>query len=667
MIHEVDEAGAYTVRVGSYTGAGRFTLSITRAGGISGNSHIIRSDITQFIPTRQIPIHVTAGDNVVIFTQSMSGGLDPMLTLLDPQGNTILANDDVNTRAGNFNAALSFQAEQTGRYWVRLTSYGNTTGESLLVVASNAAIDAVEPILISTQERIEHGEITRSNPTVEFTFALEVGQTALLETEALSGSLDTILEVIDPRGEIVAENDDFQSSSYDSGIVFTAETSGSFRAVVSSYGATTGEFNLTITVGGEELVALFDNLKRVELSGPVRTRETENFVIHYTVEGEDAAAEAYVEAAADIVERVWQRQIVEMGWAAPPTDGGTGGGDKFDLYLANIFNEADECLYGYASSDWGVGNGDNPNTPVRERNAYTSYLVVDNDYNRVDPVGGACGGEERALADLHATIAHEFNHNIQFGYDAAEPHNWLFEAVAAWTEIYVAEDDEAATIYVTDSYSYPEVCFGSKDGTLVYGHWMFLQSLVDAHGVDIVRQIWEKAVSNDGFGALEAALTPYGDTIEAAMARYYAQNLVRDYPYVERFNATVWRENVIDNPGSWTFTGQGIQELAANYYDVRLDGTFGMALTGAGRSMQLWAIGIRGDEADVFELGSSGVFDTTGYDHYYLMVFNPMYDEDVEECAYYDYSIEIKPVTGAARPAVRTINASQFEPIGAGQ
>lgn len=670
IFYDVDTTGIYTARVGAYDGEGDFTLVFTQLNAPQANTQIFRDELTSSALIAQYPLELVAGDGVVIQTQSLSGELDTVLTLYDPQGEVYYENDDINTDSYNYNSAISFTVDDSGTYTVGVAGYDDSVGEFLLTVTTGLMTAGGEqPVTIGAAEQVERGEITSSNSELDFTFNLEAGETALIQTEAIDDTLDTILTILDPNGSEVAYNDDYQSESYNSGIVFTAEQGGTYTAVVSSYGDTTGRFTLAVTVGGEELVDQFDNIKRVQLSGTALTRETENFIIHYTLEGEDATTEEYVDAAAEYADSVWNVEINEMGWAAPPPDQGSGGDDRFDIYLANIFNEADECLYGYASSEPGIGSGDNPNTSKQETNAYTSYLVVDNDYDRDNPVGGSCGGEERALADLHTTLAHEFNHNVQFGYDAAEPHNWFFEAIASWHEIYVAEDDEAATIYVADNFSYPEVCFGSKDDTLIYGHWLYLQSLADVHGIDVVRSLWESAVDYDGFEALERALAGYGDSIENSMLRYAAQNVTRTYPYADRFGATVWREETINNTGEWTFTGQGIQELATNYYDVQLGGgAFDVSFADGGEEMQFVVIAVRGDEADIFNLGHAGTFSTDGYDDVVLAVVNLRYDEDVEDCSYESYSFNVSASSkGTSAAPTYTLDASNFAPIGSAQ
>lgn len=665
LYYQAQSAGTYSVNVSNYGGTGDFALSVTvQSAAIAANTLVTSDRIDDTTTTISYTVDLAAGENLTVQTQSVTGSLDTILTLLDPVGNVVVENDDVNTDAGNYNSTIVYTADQAGTYTLNVGRYGSSIGNFVLT-ATISADASIAPIAVSNQTFTEQGSITESVPEFSYPITLEAGQTVLLQTEAISETLDTVIALISPSGATVAENDDYQSESYNSGLVFTADENGTYTAVVGGYGESTGDFNLTITLGGEELVAQLDNLKRVQLSGPMLTRETEHFVIHYTREGADEASEEYVQAATQIVEQVWDAEINQLGWAAPPPDNEAGGDNRFDLYLVNIFNEEAECLYGYAAPE--QAPGDNPNTPETESRASTSYMVVDNDYDRQNPVGGTCGGEGNPTGDLLTTMAHEFHHAVQFGYDAGEPHKWMFEAIATWLETQIAGDNEQATPYVSTNFEFPEVCFGSKESTLVYGHWMFIQSLVDAYGPGVVEELWLNAVNYDGFAALEATVGKYGDNIPAAMSRYFIQNLVRDYRLADRFGAQPWRENVINGTGSWSFTGNGIQELAANYFEVQLPpDVYTAALTGnQGVGMKLWAIGIRDSEASIFSLESGSAFSNEGYDYFYLMVFNPAFDEDVDECSFYtDYAIQIDAGGSNPAPAVQTWNASKFAPLG---
>ncbi len=665
LYYVAQAAGTYTTAVSNYSGTGNFALTVTvQSSAVPADTVVASDHIDDVVGAVSYSVELEAGETLTAQTQSITGSLDTILTLSDPTGNVAVENDDVNTDSGNFNSTIVYTANEAGTYTLSVARYGSSIGNFLLTTSTSADA-SVEPITVSNQTFTERGTLNETTPEFSYPLTLEAGQTVLLQTEAITDALDTVMVLVSPSGATVAENDDYQSESYNSGLVYTADENGSYTAVVTGYGDSMGDFNLTVTLGGVELIEQLDNLKRVQLSGPMLSRATEHFVIHYTTEGEDAASQEYVQAATEIVELVWDTEINQLGWAQPPPDNEAGGDNRFDLYLVNIFNEAGECLYGYAAPE--QAPGDNPNTPEIETRASTSYMVVDNDYNRQDPVGGTCGGEGTSQGDLLTTMAHEFNHAIQFGYDAGEPHKWMFEAVATWLETQLAGDNQQATPYVSTNFEFPEICFGSKESTLVYGHWMFIQSLVDAYGPGVVEELWQNSISYDGFAALETTVKVYGDDVPTAMSRYFLQNLVRDYELADLFDAQPWLENIINGTGSFTFTGNGIQELAANYFEVQLPpGVYTVTLTGGQSSgMRLWAVGIHDSEAEAFALESGGTFSNEGYDYFYLMVFNPVFDEDVDECSYYtDYAIQIDSGSSAPAPLVQIWNASKFAPLG---
>jgi hypothetical protein len=396
------------------------------------------------------------------------------------------------------------------------------------------------------------------------------------------------------------------------------------------------------------------------LSGAVLIRETPHFSIHYTLEGADDTTERYVDALAEAAEEVWTLQIEQMGWPAPPPDGEQGGDDRYDIYIASL-KKSDGYTMGYTQP--GDTVGDNPNTRTREIYASESYIVIENDFSEerdtdLDPI-----------SLMRATLTHEFSHAIQFGYDYADAHSWYYEATATWIETITMPNDQDATGYVSLNYDYPELCFGTTaapdDGQLPYGDWLFIQSLVDVHGDGVVQDLWDAIATYEGFEALEETLADYGETIQQALVRYRVQNLARDYALAPEFGATVWLENIIRNTGSWTFTGKGVQEFGANYFYLkRPPGLYDIQLTDDGRTLNLWVIGVRSDVAEAFDLRRGGTIDTHGYDYVYLMIFNPIYDDNLDDCVYRSYNIDVQIGSETPQPPVTlTFNAANFEPL----
>ena len=162
---------------------------------------------------------------------------------------------------------------------------------------------------------------------------------------------------------------------------------------------------------------------------------TEHFCVHYVTSTPDAPNLAdgngsgrpdYVENVSDVLELVWRTEVTNMGWRQPLSDrfaADNGGDGRIDVYLSQVGNEG---IYGYAAPD--------PQTTFD--NTVYGYLVLDNDYSPAE-FGYPDPFNPRAV-----TSAHEFNHLVQFAYDAAQD-LWMQEATATWFEeaLFPAVDD----------------------------------------------------------------------------------------------------------------------------------------------------------------------------------------------------------------------------------
>ncbi len=508
----------------------------------------------------------------------------------------------------------------------------------------------------------ERGTINSDKPREVHSLNFEAGTTILLMTEVTDGDLDTVLSLFDNANNLLEENDDYNPSTYNSALVYTIEESGTYNIRVEAYeGETEGDYTLNVTIGDKSLYEYLASISRLELSGTPLTFDTEHFRIHYTLEGADDTTQAYVEMLGKVMEEVWDIQINQMGWPAPPSDAEYDSDPRYDVYIASLKKDLDVTL-GFTQSEELVE--DNPNSRLVEEYASTSYLTVENDFMET------LQDDQRAdaLTLLRATAAHEFHHAIQMGYDYNELHNWYGEATSSWMETVTFKDAQDATIYVEYNYTYPEICFGTVDdpgeGSLQYGDWMFIQSIVDAHGMEIVRELWGNIAVYEEFEPLEITLETHNDTVPAALTRYRIQNLVRDYTLAPEFGATVWLEDIIRSDGEWTHTGDGVQELGANYFQFKLPaGVYQIKLSEKTETLELWAVGIRDQVAEAFVL--DGALDTRSYDYVYLMVFNQNYDDDVSDCTYYTYSLLVDALDASEvmnTPAF-TFDATYFEPL----
>ena len=134
-----------------------------------------------------------------------------------------------------------------------------------------------------------------------------------------------------------------------------------------------------------------------------------NFCVHSVGTGDDAPSAGMAALALAEAGAVRDFENGTLGWREPPSDGD----GRVDIYLKEL---GARRLFGFASTD-----------PQPFRSSQHSYLVIDNDF---DP---AQYGGVAALESLRVTLAHEYAHVLQYGYDVlADP--WHFESSATWME-----------------------------------------------------------------------------------------------------------------------------------------------------------------------------------------------------------------------------------------
>jgi hypothetical protein len=200
----------------------------------------------------------------------------------------------------------------------------------------------------------------------------------------------------------------------------------------------------------------------------------------------------------------------------------------------------------------------------------------------------------------------------------------------------------------------------------MYGEWTFMDFLTEQYGDDAVFKLWQEIANHEGFDAVDQLLEGYGTDVPSFVANYRLNNLARNYRLAPLFNATVWLENTITSVGDWTYgsVGNGVQELGANYFEFNAPrGVYDIELTRDNKKLVLWAIGLGEEGLDAIDLGRGGGIDTRVYERTYLMVFNPQYDNDVDDCSYVDYRLTVKAGKGTANPVDHVLSRTYFEPL----
>ncbi len=234
---------------------------------------------------------------------------------------------------------------------------------------------------------------------------------------------------------------------------------------------------------------------------------------------------------AHALDGAWSTEVAAFGWAAPPILPATPSG----LYHVRI-DALGYGLYGYVSpTGTYAGNvGDNPNTTWVEPDAYATCMVLSSDYS---PFPG------EPWQAMQATVAHEFNHSIQFGYGAITgsnaPDASFSEASATWMEDEVFDAANDNYFYLWPSFS---TCMGEYNPAVphsVYDYWLTFRGLTEPHGTGIagggeqvLQAFWEltsKSTTSNMLPALNAALLSSGTNLANA---YHA------YAIAAKFNKT---------------------------------------------------------------------------------------------------------------------------------
>jgi hypothetical protein len=232
-----------------------------------------------------------------------------------------------------------------------------------------------------------------------------------------------------------------------------------------------------------------------------------HFCVHWVDQGADAprlkdtngdGVPDYVERVLAVAEHVHEIENDQMGWREPLSDGTLGGGEgETDVYLAEIGPR----LFGYAAPDRGQDE-----TPGGTPRHLHGYLVLDNDYEPFEFPGTTQG------RDLKVTFAHEYNHILQFGYEAYED-PWFAESTAVWMEDQVYNGIDDYLRYVRHWVKLAETPL-TANSLKMYGSAVWNEWLAHHYGPALIREAWADAgaARPEGFAiaAYEAAIRAAG-------------------------------------------------------------------------------------------------------------------------------------------------------------
>ncbi|MCC6905820.1 MAG: hypothetical protein IT326_08270 [Anaerolineae bacterium] len=396
---------------------------------------------------------------------------------------------------------------------------------------------------------------------------------------------------------------------------------------------------------------------------------TTHFLIHYTLVGASAvpATDADISGTSDFVEFVgsaledaYTIQITEMGWAVPPIDGMIGGDDRIDVYLGDLLSIG---VAGLVAPDGGFV-GDNPLTDAPERNASFVFMVLDNDFAEA----GSSDAEQLTYA--RSTIMHEFNHVLQSGYDALDPHFWMYEAGATWMEYQIMGEASGTPGYLPLIVQNTDLCLPAHssragEGLRWYASWLFLRYLSEQFGPEVVRSVWENMRLQDAYEAIDTALAPYDTSLEQEMIGFAVHNLLRQYD--NGMDYPPLRLEGVTSAAERSFTpSDGVQSFGADVIRIDGDRPVDVRVRDFEVPLTVVAVGVRQADgasvADLYALSGDQplVIDLARYEQAYLIVQNNERAVSEDACTFAPYTVEVSQTQAEPSALLETLEAPYY-------
>jgi len=275
---------------------------------------------------------------------------------------------------------------------------------------------------------------------------------------------------------------------------------------------------------------------------------TDHFAVRWG-DGFDWDADASVTLAEfeDILEYVWQTEVVDMGYPAPY---------QSDQYYTDFY----------------IGNSGDASPNIDFSGAYTTLYY---EYDTMSHVvfHPTIFHYEGAVQEVSA---HEFFHVLQFGIAlTACPHYmfsendasiWTVEATAVWTEDYVYDDVNAYVYFVDEHMAKPEETLLSCEGVMDYGRSIFYKYISENWGGwQAVWEIWNECHGNL-FLSVDSYLGEEGASMVEAFPEFAQKVLLRDFEDGNLFDSVSIHASFSNYPVDRDFSGVCLpQSWGANY------------------------------------------------------------------------------------------------------
>ncbi|MBN2555469.1 MAG: protein kinase [Anaerolineales bacterium] len=241
IVRLIFETGVYTVVARGFDGAvGDYALSVEELQGTFQGSVTPGRNGTRTL-TESTPIHTWAyeGRSGETLSLSMEGmnGFDTYLELLSPTGERVAYDDD---GGEGRNSLLQAGLAQSGAYTIIARGCSYHLGSYELSLGSSGGSSPSNTLFIGSAVR---DDVTNSSGD-SWPLNVNAGDIVAITMDEV-GDLDTYLELLDPHGNLLANNDD-GGSGRNSRLLAVIRQTGTYTVIARGYNGGEGEYILAV-------------------------------------------------------------------------------------------------------------------------------------------------------------------------------------------------------------------------------------------------------------------------------------------------------------------------------------------------------------------------------------------------------------------------------------
>ncbi len=183
------------------------------------------------------------GEVISINLQVTGGDLDPVLTVVNNQGEEIMSLDDGS--GSRVPTIPALRIPTSDRYYVTVGRFGyalGTTAGGFELDIQRVGVSSASGSMLRYGDQVINS-ISDMNPQLYYSFRAQRGDIVNIRMRRVSGDLDPYLQVVNSETFVIADNDDMLGATipFDAGIEgLVIEEDGLYVIIASRYGQTAG-------------------------------------------------------------------------------------------------------------------------------------------------------------------------------------------------------------------------------------------------------------------------------------------------------------------------------------------------------------------------------------------------------------------------------------------